>query len=83
MQTVKDGDICHSEFRGLNKEVQPYKTYMQFLAAKSRCTNFFSAKYSIPMATSLQNFNSFQYSKDLWFNTCVKITKNTMLFTYG
>ena len=40
----------HIFYNVANRHVRT--TYMQFLAARSRCTNLFSARYSIPFAIS-------------------------------
>ena len=58
---MSDGDILTIEAEDREIHTVPTKqlinmctqpTYMQFLAARSRCTNLFSARYSIPFAMS-------------------------------
>ena len=42
--------------------------HMQFLAARSRCTNFCSARYSIPLATCRHMPTSLFVMSDTWTN---------------
>ncbi len=53
---------CSSVQPGLCVQAVNY-THMQFLAARSLCTSFLEAKYSIPMATSWHTLTNMSYCK--------------------
>ncbi len=53
---------CSSVQPGLRVQAVNY-THMQFRAARSLCTSFLEAKYSIPLATSWHTLTNMSYCK--------------------